>query len=135
MKGSANSSRKVVVKVQLLTNENIDIKGLVQPKMSKIVFNAPSKLTLWKRLVNYTTRYQNLAKVIIVETTPDTISQISTLTTVDIDGGNSHIVVWKYNHDSYFWQPDIIEFHNWKGIIGLIIKLDELGFTQLKNEN
>lgn len=45
------------------------------------------------------------------------------------------MVVWKYNHDSYFWQPDIIEFHNWKGIACLVTKLDELGFTQPKNEN
>jgi len=107
--------------------------------MSKIVFNAPSKLTLWKRLVNYWTRYRTryhkLSKVVIVETTPEIIGQISSLTSVDIDGGNSFMVVWKYNHDSYFWQPDIIEFHNWKGIACLVTKLDELGFTQPKNEN
>jgi hypothetical protein len=46
-----------------------------------------------------------------------------------IHGGNAYVVVYHFkSNESYFWQPDMIEFHNYKGAMSLSMSLEHAGW-------
>jgi hypothetical protein len=46
-----------------------------------------------------------------------------------IHGGSAYVVVYHFKSSgSYFWQPDMIEFHNYKGAMSLSMSLEYAGW-------
>lgn len=46
-----------------------------------------------------------------------------------IDGGSAYVVIYHFKStQSYFWQPDMIEFHNYKGAMSLAMCLEYMGW-------
>ena len=91
--------------------------------------------SLLRRVWNYITqpsKLRGLSEIHMVPTAPDVIDKCSTLIGADISGGRDYVVVWKYADDSYFWRPDIIEFHNWKGAVSLFASMSKLHPTILE---